>query len=80
MSIAIINSGENYTTAPTVYINGDGFGAQATAVIGTLGEDKGKVISVQITNRGVGYTQGMTTVDWKQLDNLQHLKQCIPVE
>ena len=62
VSIAIINSGENYTTAPTVYINGDGFGAQATAVIGTLGEDKGKVISVQITNKGVGYTQGMTTV------------------
>ena len=62
VSIAIINSGEDYTTAPTVYINGDGFGAQARAIIGTLGEDKGKVISVEITNRGVGYTQGNTTV------------------
>ncbi|AOV61558.1 virion structural protein [Synechococcus phage S-WAM1] len=62
VSIAIINSGSAYTTAPTVYINGDGFGAQAKAVIGTLGEDKGKVISIQITNRGVGYTQGNTTV------------------
>lgn len=62
VSIAIINSGESYTTAPTVFINGDGFGAQAKAVIGTLGEDKGKVISIQITNRGVGYTQGNTTV------------------
>ena len=62
VSIAIINSGSGYTTAPTIFINGDGFGATATAVIGTLGEDKGKVISVQITNRGVGYTQGNTTV------------------
>ena len=62
VSIAIINSGDAYTSAPKVYVNGDGFGAQATAVIGTLGEDKGKVISVSITNKGVGYTQGMTTV------------------
>ena len=62
VSIAIINSGSNYTTAPTVYINGDGFGAQARAIIGTIGEDRGKVISIQITNRGIGYTQGNTTV------------------
>jgi len=62
VSIAIINSGEKYTTAPTVYINGDGFGAQARAIIGTIGEDRGKVISIQITNRGIGYTQGNTTV------------------
>ena len=70
VSIAIINSGQNYTTAPTVFINGDGFGAQATAVIGTLGEDKGKVISVQITNKGVGYTQGMTTVRMEAVGQL----------
>ena len=62
VSIAVISAGEGYTTAPNVYINGDGFGAKAKAVIGTVGEDKGKVIGIQITNRGVGYTQGITTI------------------
>jgi len=70
VSVAIINSGDGYTTAPTVYINGDGFGAKATAVIGTLGEDKGKVISVSITNKGVGYTQGNTTVRMEAVGQL----------
>lgn len=70
VSIAIINSGSGYTTAPTVYINGDGFGAKGTAVIGTLGEDKGKVISVTIDNRGVGYTQGNTTVRMEAVGQL----------
>jgi len=62
VSIAVINSGEGYTTAPNVYINGDGFGAKAKAIIGTIGEDKGKVIGVVIINRGVGYTQGRTSI------------------
>ena len=62
VSIAIINSGNSYTTAPNVIINGDGFGAIAKATIGTIGEDKGRVLSVSITNRGIGYTQGLTTV------------------
>ena len=62
VSIAIINSGNSYTTAPNVIINGDGFGAIAQATIGTFGEDKGKVLSIQILNRGIGYTQGNTTV------------------
>ena len=62
VSIAIINSGESYTTAPTVIINGDGFGAIAKATIGTIGEDKGRVLGITITNKGIGYTQGLTTV------------------
>ena len=62
VSIAIINSGSGYTTAPEIVINGDGFGAIARAIIGTVGEDKGRVLSVEITNRGIGYTQGLTTV------------------
>ena len=41
VSIAIINSGSGYTTAPEIVINGDGFGAIARAIIGTVGEDKG---------------------------------------
>ena len=62
VSIAIINSGEGYTTAPNVVINGDGFGAVAKAVIGTIGEDKGRVISIQLQNKGINYTQGLTTI------------------
>ena len=62
VSIAIINSGSGYTTAPNVIINGDGFGAVAKAVIGTIGEDKGRVISVQLQNKGINYTQGLTTI------------------
>ena len=62
VSIAIINSGESYTTAPNVIINGDGFGAIAKATIGTIGEDKGRVLGITITNKGIGYTQGLTTV------------------
>ena len=62
VSIAVINAGEGYTTAPNVYINGDGFGAKAKAIIGTIGEDAGKVIGIQIINRGIGYAQGQTTI------------------
>jgi len=62
VSIATINSGRRYTTAPRVIINGDGFGAIAKASIATFGEDAGKVIGIEIINRGINYTQGNTTV------------------
>lgn len=62
VSIAVISAGNGYTTAPNVYINGDGFGAKAKAIIGTFGEDLGKVVGIQILNRGIGYTQGYTTI------------------
>lgn len=62
VSIAIIAAGRGYTTAPRVIINGDGYGAVAKATIGTVGEDRGKVIGVTIVNRGIGYNTGTTTV------------------
>ena len=54
VSIAIIAAGRAYTTAPEIVINGDGYGAVAKATIGTVGEDRGKVIGVTVVNRGIG--------------------------
>lgn len=51
-SIDIVNPGSNYTSAPTVTIVGDGFGATATAT--TIG---GRITSIQITNKGADYTK-----------------------
>ena len=62
VSIAIIAAGRAYTTAPEIVINGDGYGAVARATIGTVGEDRGKVIGVTVVNRGIGYTTGNTTI------------------
>ena len=62
VSIAIIAAGKGYTTAPEIVINGDGYGAVAKATIGSVGEDRGKVIGVTVVNRGIGYTTGLTTV------------------
>ena len=54
--IRILNAGYNYTSVPTVTITGDGYGAQARAVI-----VNGKVQSVVITNRGINYTKAVLT-------------------
>mgnify|MGYP003303661541 FL=1 len=62
VSIAIIAAGRAYTTAPEIVINGDGYGAVAKATIGTVGEDRGKVIGVTVVNRGIGYTTGNTII------------------
>ena len=43
---------------PQVYITGDGVGAKAIPIVG----DNGKIFSVQIINRGVGYSNGTTDV------------------
>lgn len=43
---------------PQVYITGDGVGAKAIPIVG----DNGKIFSVEITNRGVGYINGTTDV------------------
>lgn len=45
------SGGTGYTSAPTVYITGDGTGAQATATI-----SGGAVTGFTITNKGTGYT------------------------
>ena len=62
VSIAIIAAGNGYTTAPEIIISGDGYGAVAKASIGSVGEDRGKVIGVSVVNRGIGYTTGSTTI------------------
>tara|TARA_B100000614_G_scaffold21360_2_gene17033 strand:+ start:8762 stop:28573 length:19812 start_codon:yes stop_codon:yes gene_type:complete len=62
VSIAIIASGNGYTSPPKIIINGDGYGAVAKATIGTFGEDKGKVLSISVENRGIGYSTGLTTI------------------
>lgn len=63
ISIAIVNAGSGYTTAPNVYIGGTGFGAVARAIIDTDGENAGRVTRIEILNKGIGYTQGTTTID-----------------
>ena len=62
VSIAIIASGSGYTSPPNIIINGDGYGAIAKATIGETGEDTGKVLSISVENRGIGYTTGLTTI------------------
>lgn len=61
-SIAIISAGSGYTTAPKVIITGSGFGAVAKAVISTEGSDAGRVTSIVILNKGIGYVQGTTEI------------------
>ena len=70
ISIAIIAAGSGYTTAPEVIISGDGFGAVAKANIDTDGENAGKVTSITIQNRGVGYTQGSTQILLESIGSL----------
>ena len=62
ISVAIISGGVGYTTAPEVEIVGDGFGAVAKANIDIDGENAGKVTSIEILNRGIGYVQGTTNI------------------
>ena len=63
ISIAIISAGTGYTTAPTIGIQGDGFGAVARATIDTDGENAGRVTGIEIVNRGIGYVQGTTVIN-----------------
>jgi hypothetical protein len=55
--ILITDPGFGFTSTPTVTITGDGFGATAEARI-----VNGKVQSIQITNRGVNYTQAVVSI------------------
>ena len=63
ISIAIISAGSGYTTAPEITIQGVGFGAVARASIDTDGENAGRVTSITIVNRGIGYVQGTTVIN-----------------
>ena len=54
-AITVTNTGAGYTSAPqVVFTTSSGYGAEATAVLGT-GSTAGKVVSVNIVNPGTGY-------------------------
>jgi uncharacterized protein YbcV (DUF1398 family) len=55
--IDIINGGINYTTTPTVTITGDGTGAVGVAKL--FG---GRVVSVQLLNKGENYTRASISI------------------
>jgi hypothetical protein len=55
LKITMINNGSGYTSAPTVqFTSSTGFGATATAVLGT-GTNADKVVSVTVTEDGQNY-------------------------
>ena len=57
--IDLLNSGENYTSAPTITVNGDGSGAKAVALL----DDDGTIQGVYMTERGSGYTHVSISID-----------------
>jgi hypothetical protein len=56
-SVQVTNPGTGYTSAPTVTITGDGFGATAEAVV-----VNGTIQSISVTNRGIDYTRAIATI------------------
>lgn len=56
-AINILDGGANYTTAPTVTIYGDGFGATAEATLLA-----GRISAITITNRGTDYTTATVVI------------------
>jgi len=55
--IEVVVGGSNYTTTPTVVIEGDGTGAQAVATI-----VNGSIRSVRVVNPGSGYTSATARI------------------
>ena len=56
-SIVITNTGQNYTSPPTVTISGDGSGATAVATILS-----GRVDTITVTNPGTNYTTAVVNL------------------
>lgn len=55
IGVTMTNQGSGYTTPPTVvFTSSSGFGATATAILGS-GTSQGKVVGVNVTNGGSGY-------------------------
>jgi hypothetical protein len=55
LKVTMTNNGSGYTSAPAVtFTSGSGFGATATAVLGT-GLNAGKVVAVNVTEDGQNY-------------------------
>jgi len=62
VSVALLNRGSGYTTAPTItFESGSGYGAEAVAVLGT-GTNAGKVVAINVTSPGTGYKTAPTVV------------------
>ena len=59
-SIIVTFGGERYYGAPDVVITGDGLGATAFAQVDLT---KNIVTNIVVTNKGIGYTPGNTTID-----------------
>jgi hypothetical protein len=57
-SITITNSGINYSSAPTVTITGDGYGATAKATVAG-----GRVTDIEISNSGTDYSYAIVSLD-----------------
>lgn len=57
-AVKLISGGTNYSSVPTVIINGDGTGATATATMDISGTS---IAYIQITNRGSNYTKAQIT-------------------
>ena len=63
LKVTMTNNGSGYTSVPTVeFISSTGFGATATAVLGT-GANAGKVVAVTVTEDGQNY-QGAPVVNF----------------
>ena len=60
VSIILTFGGSNYYGAPDIVITGDGVGAVAFA---TVNPSTQQVTSITVTNGGIGYTSGTTTVN-----------------
>ena len=56
-SIQVTNPGAGFTSSPTITIEGDGTGANASATI-----VNGKIQSIEIVNRGIDYTRATVTI------------------
>jgi len=58
-NITVTNTGNNYTSSPTVTVTGDGVGATAVAIV-----DSGLIKNIRITSGGYGYNNaGITITD-----------------
>jgi hypothetical protein len=57
-SISVINPGINYTTTPTITIEGDGMGATAKAILSGT-----KIKSIEILTKGTNYSRATVVID-----------------
>lgn len=56
-SIQVVDSGINYSSAPTVTITGDGTGAEAVAKV-----SGGRLVAIEMINKGTNYSRATVTI------------------